>query len=79
MKWNDAISAELESIVGLRYLIIKKNRGMNWWIPLYFRGEPSIEAALIESAPDDNPIKRCLAESYNKVLKVDAAKGDGAI
>lgn len=54
--WSDITEAKLTSFVGLPYILIKRKKGMKWWLPLYFKGNLTVEDALISNAPKENPI-----------------------
>jgi len=54
--WSDITEAKLTSFVGLPYILIKREKGMKWWLPLYFKGNLTVKDALINNAPKDNPI-----------------------
>ena len=54
--WSDITEAKLTSFVGLPYILIKRKKGMKWWLPLYFKGNLTVKDALINSAPKENPI-----------------------
>lgn len=69
MEWGEVIGAKLGNIIGLRYLILTRKKGMDWWLPLYFKGEKSIQSTLIDLAPSNSPIRLALFDSYNKTLK----------
>jgi hypothetical protein len=58
--WSDITSAQLRSLVGLRYLRLKRARGWTLWLPLYFVGHRNIEDVLRDRAPKNNPIQQCL-------------------
>jgi len=54
--WSDITEAKLTSFVGLPYILIKRKKGMKWWLPLYFKGNLTVKDALINNAPKENPI-----------------------
>ncbi len=60
LRWEDVENARIRNLMGLRYLFVKRHKGMNYWIPLYFKGDTPIDIALREKAPIDNPIASCL-------------------
>ena len=60
LRWNDVKSARKKRYLGLRYLLVKRQKGMNYWVPLYFTGDTPIEAALQKNVPPKNPIASCL-------------------
>ena len=57
--WEDVDSVRVRNLFGLRYLFVKRHKGMNYWIPLYFRGNKPIEVSLQKYAPPQNPIASC--------------------
>ena len=76
MAWGDAVAARLRGIAGLRYLHVRRARGMSWWIPLYLVGSRGIMVALADRAPEGNPIRTCLNDGgANSAVPADAAKG----
>ena len=60
LRWDDVDSASVRNLVGLRYLLVKRRKGVNYWIPLYFKGDIRIEDAIRENAPTDNPLVSCI-------------------
>ena len=34
--WADIVEAKASKFIGLPYIHIKRNKGMEWWLPLYF-------------------------------------------
>jgi hypothetical protein len=62
MMWSEVQSARFRRVVGLPYLHVRRQHGMAWWLPLYFRGARDLRCALIERAPEGNPIPRCLKQ-----------------
>ena len=54
--WSDITDAKQTSFVGLPYILIKRKKGMKWWLPLYFKGNLTVINALINNAPKENPI-----------------------
>lgn len=63
LAWHDIQSAEDRVIFGQPYMYITRERGPNWWLPLYFKGSRSIRSALREKAPVENPIGRVCADN----------------
>ena len=59
MQWNEVKDAKVVSLLGLRYLLVKRRQGMDFWIPLYFRGNTLVENAFRENTPSENPIATC--------------------
>ena len=57
LSWSNIVTVRRVSVLGLPYLLITRKKGFRWWLPLYFRGDRSIEAALAEKAPIGNPIR----------------------
>lgn len=64
LSWSNIVTVRRVSVLGLPYLVITRKKGFRWWLPLYFRGNRPMEAALAEKAPIGNPI-RSYAESTN--------------
>ncbi len=58
--WSDITSPQLRSLVGLRYLRLKRTCGWTLWLPLYFVGHRNIEDVRRDRAPKNNPIRQCL-------------------
>jgi hypothetical protein len=69
MRWNDAVSARPRRVLGLRYVHVQRSRGMSWWVPLYFIGGRDLREALVDYAPESNPISLCLADTPNEPLQ----------
>ena len=61
--WADIAEAKLAKFIGLPYLHIKRNKGMEWWLPLYFKGNLTVKNALINNAPKENPIYKAVYEN----------------
>lgn len=59
--WSQVTGVRRVSFLGLPYLHITRAKGLNWWLPLYFAGPRSIEAALAEKAPPGNPLRTYVA------------------
>ena len=53
--WSDVAEAKVTKFIGLPYIHIKRNKGMEWWLPLYFKGNLTVEDALIKKQPKQNP------------------------
>ncbi|MDH5573682.1 MAG: hypothetical protein OEY89_18095 [Gammaproteobacteria bacterium] len=62
LKWQDIISARKTSFLGLPYILLKRQNGFAWWLPLYFEGKGTIQETIISLAPDGNPLKESLVE-----------------
>jgi len=62
LKWQEIISARKTSFLGLPYVLLKRQKGFAWWLPLYFEGNGNIKEAIVNLAPDGNPLKVCLVE-----------------
>lgn len=60
MKWDEVVSAKKTNLLGLKYLLVTRRKGMNWSIPLYLNGPQPIEVALKEKCPAGNPIHQLL-------------------
>ena len=60
LRWIDVAGAEAKNILWLKYIRVKRHKGINYWIPLYFKGQTDIRNALKEHAPTDNPIALCI-------------------
>ena len=56
LPWSNIASVQHKTLVGLPYLIIKRQNGFSWWLPLYFQGSRPIQAALLAKAPIGNPV-----------------------
>lgn len=54
--WNDITEAKKIKIFGLPYIRITKKQGMDWYLPLYFRGPIAITEKLTKSVPPENPL-----------------------
>ncbi len=61
--WSDIIEAKPTKFIGLPYIHIKRNKGMEWWLPLYFKGNLTVKNALINNAPKENPIYKAIHEN----------------
>jgi hypothetical protein len=57
LPWSRVASARRTSFFGLPYILVARQRGFSWWLPLYFLGDRPIETAIAEWAPDGNPLK----------------------
>ena len=59
--WAEVATVRRTSFLGLPYLLVTLRAGLNkylpLWIPLYVRGARTVEAALAERAPINNPLK----------------------
>jgi len=64
-RWTDISSAEPVRFLGLPYLIVRRNKGWRWWVPLYLRNLPEFQNALLESAPPGNPLHTYAASRSN--------------
>ncbi len=64
--WTDIAEAKLAKFIGLPYIHIKRNKGMEWWLPLYFKGNLTVIDALINNAPKENPIYKVICKN-NKI------------
>ena len=60
LKWDEIISARQTKFFWLPYILIKRKKGLQWWLPLYFKGGRSIKSAILEKSPQDNPIREAL-------------------
>jgi hypothetical protein len=58
--WNDVVEASPRSVLGFRYLRLKRARGMAVWLPLYLVSHRKLDVALRDWVPEGNPIKRCI-------------------
>jgi hypothetical protein len=58
--WSDITHAQLKSFLGIRHIRLERIRGWAIWLPLDFVGSRTMEEALRDRAPKDNPIQRCL-------------------
>ena len=61
--WSDVAEAKVTKFIGLPYIHIKRNKGMEWWLPLYFKGNLTVEDALINNVPKENPIHIAIYEN----------------
>jgi hypothetical protein len=59
--WAEVVTAERSRVLGLNYLKLGLQSGRVWWLPLFFRGDGAMVAALQRFAPDGHPVKSCLA------------------
>ena len=57
LEWHNIKSVKSKSVFGLPYLLITRNSGLNWWLPLYLSGSRPMLDALAEWAPENNPLK----------------------
>jgi hypothetical protein len=60
LPWSRVVSAKRVSFLGLPYLVLERDKGFPWWMPLYVSGRRTLAAALAERAPPGNPITRAL-------------------
>lgn len=65
LEWHEVVAADLRSVLGLEYLVITRQKGMNYWIPLYLKERAKFSKKIIEVAPADNPIPKTLVQSGN--------------
>lgn len=54
--WADIDEAKNIKIFGLPYVHIKRKKGMNWYVPFYFKGTTSLSEMLLKFVPIDNPL-----------------------
>ena len=59
--WSDVVAAERKRFLGLAYLKLQLRSGRSWWLPLFFRGQTDMRAALLQLAPDGHAVRACLA------------------
>lgn len=57
LPWSRVAGARRTSFFGLPYILVARQRGFSWWLPLYFHGNRPIETAIAEMAPEGNPLK----------------------
>jgi hypothetical protein len=61
MLWSEVATARPTSFLGLPYLLVYLHTGFYkrypLYVPLYVRGRRTVEAALVERAPTDNPLR----------------------
>ncbi len=62
--WTDVVDAHVRRLFWLPHVRIRRHRGLRWDVPLYFVGNGSLRDTLIEAAPADNPLHRCLNEAH---------------
>jgi hypothetical protein len=60
LPWARVVAARRVSFLGLPYLVLERDEGFPWWMPLYVSGRRTMAAALAERAPPGNPIARAL-------------------
>jgi len=51
LHWDDVASVRATSIFGLPYAVVRRHRGMRWWIPLYVDDRRGLLATLASRAP----------------------------
>jgi hypothetical protein len=61
LPWPDVLSAKRYSVPVFPYLVVKRRRGIRWWIPLYFEGERDFTVTLVQNAPPNHPIRTALS------------------
>jgi hypothetical protein len=62
-RWDEITAARKRNVFFLPYLHLKRRRGGDWWVPLYFTGPEPIENALLRYTPHEHPIPAALAAS----------------
>lgn len=60
LSWSDVVEASPRSMLGFRYLRLKRARGIAVWLPLYLVSHRKLDEALRDWAPEGNPIKQCI-------------------
>lgn len=60
LKWEEVHSARRVNFFGLPYIVVKRHKGLPWWLPLYFENHRRIEEALVGSVPHDHPLRSAL-------------------
>lgn len=60
LKWEDVIGARRVRFLGLPHILIKRRKGISWWLPLYFRGARSIEESIKHKVPQGNPVREAV-------------------
>ncbi|MCL1063505.1 hypothetical protein MK852_15440 [Shewanella benthica] len=63
--WPEITEAESFSIFGLKYIRLKRIKGMNWFLPLYFIGEDKVAGSLVRYVPEGNPLFAVAQEVIN--------------
>ena len=62
VEWSNIKSVEKTRFFYIPHLIIKRRKGMQFWVPLYYIGETSIKEALLKSVPENNPLHEVACE-----------------
>lgn len=62
LDWPEVVAAETRSIFGLEYLVVTRQKGMKYWVPLYLKDRGKFAEAVVEAAPAGNPIRRALMQ-----------------
>lgn len=66
LQWGEVRSAERTTILGLSYIVVHRQRGMRWWIPLYVDDKQGLLAALASRAPSGSALHSLAAAAFNK-------------
>lgn len=51
LKWDEAVAVTATRVLGLPYAVVRRRKGMRWWIPLYVDDLPGFLATLRDKAP----------------------------
>ena len=54
--WSDIVETYKYNLLGLPHIRIKRKKGMNWSLPLYFIGDNTIKEALLKYVPQSNSL-----------------------
>jgi hypothetical protein len=57
LPWSRVSGVRRISLFGLPYMLVARQGGFSWWVPLYLRGSRPMEAALMARAPEGNPLR----------------------
>lgn len=60
--WTDVDEAIKIKVFGLPYICIKRKKGMNWYVPLYFKGQIPLSEMLLKTVPTDNPLYHAIRD-----------------
>jgi hypothetical protein len=63
LRWDEVRSASVRNVLGLQYLLVRRTRGLPWWISLDLTNGRSVKEALLLKSPPANPIREALALS----------------
>ena len=56
LQWNEVVSVRATRVLGLPYAVVQRQKGMQWWVPLYVDDRRGLFATLASRAPAGNAL-----------------------